>query len=312
MFEGTLPQAISELQILEPSEYYTLPDYQLNQHIYFFDGVKEIVYLNQFYEALWITCIGGIRTIQQPCFTKVFCFYVYNYVNKPNNYIFDKLSTYGISFNSVFEEFDQVYEYVTSVKDLSVDYVLGLSQRVEYEKIESIQSFTNQMMLYLEALIVNRYLNHVGGVESIVVSDGPLSKFNKIPKMENTLTLVGLVKQVEKNYLANLGNEYLYNLPFSKRTASFLIKYGNIHVISFYLNLGLYSPKIIRLEILKGSDEKIHQDIQRLERVANVVLKLSVGPRIYHRMPENNLALNTLEKYLKKYIPHQTIFSYVF
>lgn len=297
---------MSEIRILEKKEYYKIEinNTSFIKKLLIFDAVKKIMGFDPKFGLFWSTIVGGIKLNPEPSFTNVVSFYVYNYFDKDTKKpFFEKLKSLGLEFSAFFENYKSLEKFLETI-DVNQDYILALSFKISnidsFELKELLDKYTNKYMVIFEALVGYSFINKLQ--DEIFISDGNLFKFEKFFKFqkfskESSAKLVGLVKDIERNYLSDFGNQYLLSLPFGYRTSAFLISYNSLKFLSFYLNIG----KIIRLEIMG-------EDMDCLLEVAKIILSLSDLPPLYYRMPQNNVLLTKLERNLKNYLISDILF----
>ncbi len=296
-----------KIDIIEKDEYYDIDETEvlIPENIFIFDAVKKVIKDNPY--LFWITVIGGVKLLPEPSFTKTFSFYIKSTLqedkNSNENYdpTFEKLRKFGLEFSSIFENYKPLENFLLNLSNFENDYVIGLISKIkdidEYEIRDFVEKYTNNFMSLLESLVVYSFCKNDIKKSAFVISDGSLVKFKRFRKLDN-VKMFGLIKEVERNYLYQFGNSYLYNLPFLKRSAAFYLVYDDIKFLSFYMNIG----KIIRLEVLDGK-------IEELLLIAKILKSISHVPHLYYRMPQNNLILTKLERNLKNYIMNDVLFD---
>lgn len=306
-----------DIELLEKLEYYEIKQENINQKLFLFDAVKKVII---FYPAIfWVQVSGGIKLDSSPSFTKTISFYVYNYYENQEdqqiiyNSFLKKIATLGLNFDAIFTDYKSLKNFLLENLNFEKDFTIGISWEIKnnktiYNYTDFVERYTNEHMLNLEALVVcNFILNCIEKGQSkekvFVISDGGLSKFRKFLNILNLnqTILVGLIKNVEINYLSEYGNNYLYALPYGKRTSAFFIYYENFKVLSFYLNIG----KLVRIEVLS-------ENLEHLLKPASLIISLSYLPQMYYRMPQNNIIFTKLEKNLKNYIINEVLFNKIY
>ncbi|MCX7758616.1 MAG: hypothetical protein N2169_03255 [bacterium] len=288
-----------KVEIIEKPKHYKLTEIHINDKVFFFDAVKKIIRFD--FDLFWITVIGGIELKPFPKYTNTFSFYIYNYYETLKADIFSKLRNLGLEFSGSFQNYDSLMNYIMDLSNFNRDYVFAIFSKISdfdsYEFRDFVEKYTNNYMLNLESLSVYGFCKNICDERFIVVSDGSLSKFHRF-SIPSNMILVGLVKEIERNYLSEFGNYYLHGLPFGSRSSAFYLIYNGFRVLSFYLNIG----KLIRLEIWQD-------DLDELIKIGSFVLSLSNLPALYYRMPQNNIVLTKLERKLKNYILNEVLFN---
>jgi len=305
---------MSKIEIIENIKYYPLNvSFEKNRDLYFFDAVKKVLRVYNFFEFFWVTCIGGIfmnHLDESISFTNVSSFYIHNYFDEVRRDILVNLAKKNLDFDFVAHDRKALENYFESNFKINKDYIFGIYSRISdfdrFEVNDFVESYTNKFMLYLEALIVFNFAKNLLETNlfkrgTVFVSDGSLSKFanflNRYNDIFKDFIWIGVIKDIKRNYLAELESDYLYKIPYFYRSSAFRIKYDSFEVLSFYLNIG----RIIRVEVLG-------EFWNELLNIANFIVSLSNLPSLYYRMPTNNIVFTKLERNLKNYITSDLLF----
>lgn len=288
-----------KIELIEKPDYYKLPNIRFTDRLFFFDAVKKVIKFDL--DVFWVTVVGGVELNQgEPKYTNAFCFYINSYYTKKNPRFFESLRKFGLEIACIFENEKSIIEYILKLKEMKSDHVFGIYSKIDEDSIYDIRDFaeryTTEYMLKLEACCISYFCSNLEG-RNIVISDGVLSKFEGFEINPETI-LVGLIKDVERNYLSELGAHYLYALPFGSRSCAFYLLKNNFKVLSFYVNIG----KIIRVEVLQDN-------LEELIKVSSYIFELSNIPVLYYRMPQNNIVLTKLERKLKSYIMNDIVYT---